>query len=318
MVEVEVDKILLKRWLKLFIFRVMVLGAHYIAVMDALASMGKYPTLRATFTSGKNVTTSKNVTAVVKPAKIEYCNMKAKLSVKDLDSALLNFNMSLFLLFGFYGIAAMNFIVKTIVHLRLCICPIWQEPDACGRVPPTSWDKVRDFTFNLATFPCDMAIMSCIVGLYAVKRGSKGLGCWECYVEPTCKSKKDFEAILFMSSLALNINFILVLGIVFYKGFIAYFRSTDPEKCDCHCVAPRCVTGCFVSLVVTSVVMMPPFLVMQERYYSLKEIKPNFFAGIFEKMMLVGIIIWAVAGIFVFIVVPLKLILLRDKNPKKK
>ena len=34
-------------------------------------------------------------------------------------------------------------------------------------------------------------------------------------------------------------------------------------------------------------------------------------------MMLVGIIIWAVVGIFVFIVVPCKMILMRDDGGKK-
>ena len=323
MVEIEVDKVLLKRHLKLFFFRVIVLGSHYIAVMDALVSIPIYEELKSKSSgNATKVATSallrKNETVIKRPAKIELCDLKRAIPQKDIDSLLLNFNMSFFILLGFYGIAGINFIVKTIVNFRLIICPIWQEPDALGRVPPTIWDKIRDQTFNIATFSCDMAIMSCIVGLYAAKRGSKGLACWECFNTPTCNSVKALDKIKFMSSLSLNLNFVLVLMMVFYKGFIAYFRQTDPEKCDCHCVVPRCVTGCFVSLVITSVVMMPPFLVMDTKYFKLKGIKPGFVAGIMEKMRLVGIIIWAVAGIFIFIVVPLKMILLRNKDPKKK
>lgn len=325
---VEVDKLLLKRYLKLLALRTIVLASHYIAVMDALLSVSKYAQILQGSTTDNvdlhfnltNVTTTTTIAPImvglttkvprIGPAKIGICNLLKPISQKDLDSLLLNFNMSFFLLLGFYGIAAIIFIVSVVVNLRLCICPIWQEPDELGRVTPTTWHKVRDMAFNLATFPCDTAIMSCIVGLYAVKRGSSGLACWECFKDPTCNTVKDFDGILFFSSLSLNVNFIFVLTIVFYKGFITYFRSTDPEKCDCHCVAPRCVTGCFVSLVVTSVVMMPPFLVMKLKYFDLKDIQPGFIADIMDKMMLVGIVIWAVAGVFVLIVVPLKMVLL--------
>lgn len=341
---VEVDPVELKRFLKLLLFRVLVLGAHYIAVMDALASVATYAQILNPSSGGggggagitssgmfnvTNITTTTTTTpipsllettkpkVIKRPTKIGVCNMKKKLPQEGLDSLMLNFSMSFFLLLGFYGIATINFLVKLVVNLRMCICPVEGEPDKLGNPQPTIWHKLRGITFNLATFPCDTAIMSCIVGLYAVKRGGSGLGCWECYMTSTCTSEEKLDEILFMSSLSLNLNFLLVLGIVFYKGFIAYFRSTDPEKCNCHCVAPRCVTGCFVSLVVTSVVMMPPFLVMKTKYYDLKDVEPGFVAEIFDKMMLVGIVIWGVIGIGVCIVVPLKMILMRGDGKKK-
>ena len=325
MAAVEIKPILIKRWLRLFIFRVIVLGAHYIAVMDALTSLKEYPSLKEVSQKTSNLNTTGSKIAVTesieisKPAVIGYCDMTTKLSEKDLESKMLNFNMSFFLLLGFYGIAAVNFLVKTVVSLRLAMFSIDQQMDAIGRPLPTKWHKVQDMTFNLASFPCDMGIMSCIVGLYAVKRGKEGLGCWQCFNDPKCLKEEDLDKILFMSSLALNLNFILVLAIVFYKGFISYFRQTDPEKCDCHCEAPRCVTGCFVSLVITCVIMMPPFLVMDLKVLGNADLKVSgFTSGMMQKMMLVGAIIWGVAGIAIFVVAPIKLILMRDKNPKKK
>ena len=331
----EVDKIQLKRFGKLILFRTLCLGAHYLAVMDALASLPEYAKIlqgsgssnSIASSSGNNtnitVTTTKAVPQTTKkpisrPAKIGLCSTtKIPVNQEELDSLLLNFNMAFFLLLGFYGIAAINYLVAIVVNMRLCLFPVERDVDKMGNFLPCVWDKLKSMTFNLATFPCDTAIMSCVVGLYAVKRGSKGLACWQCFKTPAiCKSEEDLDAIKFMSSLSLNLNFILVLGIVFYKGFIAYYRSTDPEKCECHCEAPRCVTGCFVSLVVTSVFMMPPFLVMKTKYFDLKGIEPDLVADLMDKMMLVGIIIWAVAGFGALVVVPLKMALTKGDDKK--
>lgn len=328
---IEVDQLLLKRYLKLMVFRLVTLGAHYIAVMDALTSLAAYAqilqgsdNIAPVIVTNLTTTTALPVALVTtkkpgstRPAKIGLCNMKTTIGQEDLDSLLLNFNMSFFLLLGFYGIAGIIFIISIGVNLRLNLCANERDVDALGNPLPNTMDKIQSATFNLATFPCDTAIMSCIIGLYAVKRGSKGLACWECFKKiDTCRNEEDLDAIMFMSSLSLNLNFLLVLGIVFYKAFISYFRSTDPVKCDCHCVVPRCVTGCFVSLVATSVVMMPPFLVMKTKYFDLKDIQPGFIADIMDKLMLVGIIIWAVAGVFVLIVVPLKLCMMRGDKKK--
>ncbi|XP_066931408.1 uncharacterized protein [Clytia hemisphaerica] len=330
----DIDKLQLKRYIKLMVFRLVTLAAHYLAVMDALASLVDYAAIlqgsdKRIGTFNLNLTSNFTTTplpikdtettkALTRAAKIGLCNMKKAIKQDELDSLLINFNMSFFLLLGFYGIAVIAFVIGIVVNLRLCLCPVTRDTDKMGNELPCIWDKIKGATFNLATFPCDTAIMSCIVGLYAVKRGSAGLGCWQCFKTPTCRSQEDIDGILLGSSISMNINFILVVGIVFYKGFVTYFRATDPEKCECHCVAPRCVTGCFISLVVTSVVMMPPFLVMKTKYFDLKEINPGFFADIMDKMMLVGIIIWAVAGVAVLVVMPLKRVLLGGDDEKKK
>lgn len=331
----EVNKLELKRFGKLILFRTLCLGAHYIAVMDALASLPEYAAIlqgpggSSSVSTGSSNSTNSSVSTtkavpqttkkpVARSAKIGLCSTK-KMAVnqEELDSLLLNFNMAFFLLLGFYGIAVINYLVAIVVNLRLCLFETERDVDKMGNFLPCTWDKLKSMTFNLATFPCDTAIMSCVVGLYAVKRGSTGLACWQCFKSPvTCRKEEDVDAILLMSSLSLNLNFILVLGIVFYKGFITYYRSTDPEKCECHCEAPRCVTGCFVSLVVTSVFMMPPFLVMKTKYFDLKDIEPDFIADLMDKMMLVGIIIWAVAGFGALVVVPLKMVLMRGEEKK--
>ena len=331
----EVDPLQLKRFGKLILFRTLCLAAHYLAVMDALASMVDYAKIlqgadkAGLFTGASlnstNITTTPKVVVptttkkpISRPSKIGLCSTKrVSINQEELDSLLMNFNMAFFLLLGFYGIAAINYLVAIVVNMRLCLFPVTREVDKMENEIPGTWDKLKSMTFNLATFPCDTAIMSCVVGLYAVKRGAKGLACWQCFkIAAACRSEEDLDGILFMSSLSLNVNFILVLGIVFYKGFISYYRSTDPEKCDCHCEAPRCVTGCFVSLVVTSVFMMPPFLVMKTKYFDLKGIEPDLVADLMDKMMLVGIIIWAVAGFGALVVVPIKIVLTRGGDKK--
>ena len=323
--ELEIDHVLMKRWLKLMCLRVAVLGAHFISISDALNSAGRYPILQQCYKGGPCPSTSSDVGNITKPVKpvipvvkpdvIGTCKMKGPF--KELDSHFFNFNMAFFMILGFYGFAVINFIVKCVINFRLVLCPVPQDADACGNLLPTIWHKIRDATFNFATFPCDTAIMSCVVGLYASKRGAGGLGCWQCSLEPTCTKEDDLDSLLFMSSFALNLNFFLVLIIVFYKGFITYFRATDPDKCDCHCEIPRCVTGCFVSLITTSVIMMPPFVVLSDKYYDLPGVEGNLFSMIMGNMKMIGIIIWAVIGIFLFIVIPMKLILLRNKDAKK-
>lgn len=334
--ELEIDHVLLKRWLKLFGLRVAVLAAHFIAIADGLGSVGRYPLLLKCAKGGScpllkqpapppsvGNTTAKPVTVLPitrpkKGPKIGPCSMAGGYD-KDFDGHMFDFNMAFFVLLGFYGLAFINFIIKSVINFRLVLCPVPQDKDACGNLLPTIWHKIRDATFNFATFPCDTIIMSCIIGVYASKRTATGLGCWECFADPFCTEEEHYDSILFMSSFAMNLNMFLVLIMVFYKGFITYFRATDPEKCDCHCVVPRCITGCFISLITTSVIMMPPFVTLSNKYYALVgEDGQNLFSMLMENMKMIGMIIWVVIGAVAVVVLPIKLIMLKRGGGGKK
>ena len=50
--EIELDRVLMKRWLKLFGLRCICLLSHFVAIMDGLDSIGRYPLLMDCFKGG--------------------------------------------------------------------------------------------------------------------------------------------------------------------------------------------------------------------------------------------------------------------------
>ena len=163
--EIDIDHDLKKKWLKLFGLRCAVLLAHLIAIADGMGSMGQYALLQKCLKGGPcpgagggnaggniTVTPVTPTKKVVKPAKVGICSMKGP--YKEFDSHMFNFNMSLFVMLGFFGMAMINFIISCVINFRLVLCPIPCPVDACGNSFPTTWHKIRDATFNFATFPC--------------------------------------------------------------------------------------------------------------------------------------------------------------------
>ena len=315
----DIDPIALKRWLKLMLLRILVLIAHTIALVDGFNSVSRYSILEKCSMGGRcpgdrNISTTLS-TKKIRPDKIGNCNMRSPYN--KFTTYMFEFELSLYVCVSFTGLAIINFLIQSVVSFRLSLYPPEQQTDACLKRIPTIWHKVRITTFNFATFPCDSLIMTSIVGMYASKRSNFGLGCWECFIDTRCRKPEHYENIIFLNSFAFHLNMILVLAIVFYKGYIVFFRSMDPEKCDCHCVIPRCITGCFVSLVTTCIIMMPPFVALSQKYYSTLKGKKGFLQRMVEDMETVGVIVWVCMGVFFFVVIPMRWFLLKRKRSSK-
>ena len=281
--------------------------------MDAFQSATTYPKLLTDYTSNKLAdgtfrTGSKDL----------YCNLRKVWTKKELDPLLLKFNMCLYLYLGFYGAAGIIFLIQIVVNIRLIIFPIEPEQDPKGQPVLSIWHRLKDKTYRLATLCGDVPIIVVACGLYTLKRGKDGLGCWECQTNLQCTNYKTYDKLILAGSQwGLTISYISIVLMTFYKAFSAFYIWANPGACDCECKALRCCSGCFLALIIMIMLMTPSWMILQYEYYSKKEIKTDFIWNICDKMMLIGIIIWAVI-LLLACCIPVKNYFMGNKDDKKK
>lgn len=310
--EIEIDKDLLKHFLRLFLLRGLSVFGYYLMFMDSfLSAFQKYPELLTEYKAGKfgNVTNKAN-------NKDLYCNMKKKWKVAELEKMFGQHKFNVMLLMGFMGVVAVMFFMQLIIFMRLILFPLAPMVDKKGNTLISRWVKLKDFVYRLPTLFGDLPGIAVAVSIYGMLRGSTGIACWECQIKSTCVNKKTFDDLLSSSELAINILYPSVVAVTFYKAFYTYFVWSNPMECECYCTCLRCCTGVFFASIFTMLMMTPGWMVLNYGYYTKPGIVKDAISSLTEKMMLMGVIIWAVL-ILMLICIPVKNLLLAEKKEKK-
>ena len=311
--ELEIDKALLKHFLRLFVLRGLSVFGYYLMFMDAfLSAFQRYPTLLTGYKAGKygNVTNKAN-------SKDLYCNMKKRWNVKDLEGMLGEHKFSVFLLMGFMGLVAVTFFLQLVVFTRLILFPIAPMVDKKGNTVISKWIKLKDLIYRMPTLLGDLPGIAVAVSIYGALRGATGIACWECQLTKSCVNKKTFDLLLSDNELAIDILYPSVVALTFYKAFYTYFVWSNPMECECYCTCLRCCTGVFFASIFTMLMMTPGWMVLNYGYYTKPGIVKDVVSSLTEKMMLMGIIIWAVL-VLLLICIPVKNYLLAEKKDNKK
>ncbi len=311
--DIEIDTALLKHLIAVFFFRGCTVVGYYLMFMDAfMAGFTRYPALKTKYLAGsfKNTTAKRN-------SKDLYCNFQKKWSEKELNLMFGVHHFTIFVFVGFLGATALIFVIQLVVNIRLILFPIPPQTDKKGLPIVSKWEVLKTWSYRLSTLIGDLPGTATAVALYAMIRGKDGMGCWECQLTTSCINKKTFTKLIFPSELALDILYPAVVVLTFYKAYHAYYTWSDPMLCDCHCKPLRCCTGTFLSMLITMLMMTPGWMVLNNYYYSKKGIKKDFVSSLTEKMMLMGIIIWAVL-IMMACCIPIKNKLLAEKKDEKK
>ena len=310
--ELEIDKDLLKHFMRLSILRGLSVFGYYLAFMDAFtSSFLKYPKLLKDYKAGRygNVTNKAN-------SKDLYCNMKKNWKINELEKSIGEHKFNVFLLMGFMGLVAVMFFMQLIVFTRLILFPVAPMVDKKGNTIISRWVKLKDLIYRVPTLFGDLPGVAVAVSIYGLLRGSTGIACWECQLTKECVNKVTFYKILSANELAINILYPSVVALTFYKGFYTYFVWSNPMECECYCKCLRCCTGVFFASIFTMLMMTPGWMVLNYGYYTKPGIAKDIVSSLTEKMMLMGIIIWAVL-VLLLICIPVKNWLLAEKKEKK-
>ena len=311
--DLEIDKALLKHFIRLFVLRGLSVFGYYLMFMDAFTSAFlRYPKLLTEYKAGKfgNVTNKAN-------SKGLYCNMKKKWKVDELEVMFGGHKFSLFLLMGFMGLVAVTFVLQLIVFIRLILRPIPPMVDKKGNAVVSKWIKLKDLVYRIPTLLGDLPGIAVAVSIYGSLRGATGIACWECQLTKSCINKETFNQLIHASELAIDILYPSVVALTFYKAFYTYFVWSNPMECECYCTCLRCCTGVFFASIFTMLMMTPGWMVLNYGYYTKPGIVKDVVSSLTEKMMLMGIIIWAVL-VLMLICIPVKNYLLAEKKENKK
>lgn len=310
--EFELDKDLLKHFLRLFFLRGLSVFGYYLTFMDAFVSaFEKYPKLLTEYRAGN----FENVTKKINSKEL-YCNLEKNWKVKELGKLLDSHKFNVILLMGLMGVVAVMFIMQIVIFTRLILFPIAPRVDKKGNTIISKWIRFKDLAYRIPTLLGDLPGIAVAVSIYGQLRGSTGIGCWECQIAMACVNKVTFNKLLHANELSINILYPSVVAVTFYKAFYTYFVWSNPMLCECYCKCLRCCTGVFFASIVTMLMMTPGWMVLNYGYYTKPGIVKDAVSSLTEKMMLMGAIIWAVL-ILMLICIPVKNMLLAEKKEKK-
>ena len=312
-IDFEIDKALLKHFLRLFFLRGLSVLGYYLLFIDAFTStFQRLPMLLTEYKAGKlgNMTNKAN-------SKDLYCNLKKSWKVNEVEKMVGEHKFNVFLLMGFMGFIAATFVIQLVVFIRLILFPLAPMVDKKGNAVVSRWAKVKDVTYRVPTLLGDLPGIAVAVSIYGNLRGANGIACWECQIQPSCFNKESYNQLLQQNELAIDILYPSVVALTFYKGFYTYFVWSNPMECECYCTCLRCCTGVFFASIFTMLMMTPGWMVLNYGYYTKPGITKDIVSSLTEKMMLMGIIIWAVL-VLMLVCIPVKNLLLAEKKENKK
>lgn len=307
----ELDKTLLKHFLRLCLLRGLSVFGYYLMFMDAfMAAFVRYPDLLKKYKAGAfgNVTKANSKTL--------YCDFRMKWKTKDLETQMATYKFNLFLLMGFMGFIAVCFFIKLIVFMRLILCPFKPDEDKKDQPVVNKWTKLKDTVYRFSTLIGDLPGIAVAVSIYGNIRGKTAIACWECLITKGCVNLKTFNKLISPSELAIDVLYPAVVFLTFYKVYYAYYVWSNPTLCECYCECLRCISGCFLATMLTIMLMTPGWMVLNYGYYTQPGVAKDIFSSLTSMMMLIGAVIWAVL-LLLSICIPVKHFLLAEKKEKK-
>ena len=143
-----------------------------------------------------------------------------------------------------------------------------------------------------ANFLQDIPCSTIAIELYLLRRGSNGLICWQCSVDPECKSGDYLETLLAPSSGALTLLILAICLTTLWKAISSFFRWSRVDECDVFII--RATTSLFAGFLYASVIMTPAMTILKYRYFTLPGVTPGFLADLVDKLFIIGALFWAV------------------------
>lgn len=158
-----------------------------------------------------------------------------------------------------------------------------------------NWDILvkGKIVFTLAAnFLQDIPCSTIAIELYLLRRGTGGLICWQCSVDPECKTVDYLETLLAPSSQALTLLILAICLTTLWKAISSFFRWSRADECDVFII--RATTSLFAGFLYACIIMTPAMTILKYRYFTLPGVTPGFLADLVDKLFIIGALFWSI------------------------
>lgn len=158
-----------------------------------------------------------------------------------------------------------------------------------------NWDVLVNgkIIFTLAAnFVQDIPCSTVGIELYLLRRGTTGLICWQCSMDPKCTSVHYLETLLAPSSSALTLLILAICLTTLWKAISSFFRWSRVDQCDVFII--RSTTSLFAGFLYACIIMTPAMTILKYRYFTLPGVTPGFVSAVIDKLFIIGALFWSV------------------------
>ena len=157
-----------------------------------------------------------------------------------------------------------------------------------------------------ANFIQDIPCSTIAIELYLLRRGTNGLICWQCTVDPQCDSQEYLETLLAPSTQALTLLIVAICLTTLWKAISSFFRWSRADECDVFII--RATTSLFAGFLYACIIMTPAMTILKYRFFTLPGVTPGFLADLIDKLFIIGALFWSIGILTVFCCPLLRLI----------
>lgn len=143
-----------------------------------------------------------------------------------------------------------------------------------------------------ANFIQDIPCSTIAIELYLLRRGTSGLICWQCSVDPDCESLEYLETLLAPSTQALTLLILAICLTTLWKAISSFFRWSRADECDVFII--RATTSLFAGFLYACIIMTPAMTILKYRFFTLPGVTPGFLADLVDKLFIIGALFWSV------------------------
>lgn len=143
-----------------------------------------------------------------------------------------------------------------------------------------------------ANFVQDIPCSTIAIELYLLRRGTNGLVCWQCSVDPKCDSEEYLETLLAPSTQALTLLILAICLTTLWKAISSFFRWSRSDECDVFII--RATTSLFAGFLYACIIMTPAMTILKYRFFTLPGVTPGFLADLIDKLFIIGALFWSV------------------------
>lgn len=200
------------------------------------------------------------------------------------------FGQTLDIYFGFTVLATIIFCLHFLLWVATLIFSL-MEADFLQE----NWDILvkGKIGFTLAAnFVQDIPCSTIAIELYLLRRGTNGLICWRCSLDPLCTTEDYLETLLGPSSNALFLLIVAICLTTLWKAISSFFRWSRAEQCDVFII--RATTSLFAGFLYACIIMTPAMTILKYRYFTLPGVTPGFISDLIDKLFIIGALFWSV------------------------
>lgn len=260
---------------------------NYGVYFESSNSLAAYDDISASLLASNSTEPRGGVNLTVRP--LGFCS-SSTFKPKKTTELLEQYEQTLEIYFAFTIIATIIFSLHFLLWVATLAFSL-MEADFLQE----NWDVLVNgkIAFTLAAnFVQDIPCSTIGIELYLLRRGTNGLICWQCSLDPKCTSVDYLEALLAPSSQALSLLIVAICLTTLWKAISSFFRWSRVDQCDVFII--RSTTSLFAGFLYACIIMTPAMTILKYRYFTLPGVTAGFIADLVDKLFIIGALFWSV------------------------